>query len=265
MSVLFILFIIAFALLVLYGLYKLFMGSGGAGVKVIWVILLLVLGASFYLLYTYFFKKKSTLVSSVHLKGSTPTVIASKDIEVPNSPNSAFGVWVYVNSWNSNSEKYVFSASGSIVTSQFSLFFDRSKPSLFCQVKTGCTAETQSIEKILITDSFPMQKWVYVIVSLNGAFIDCYIDGKLITSHKLNDAAVTLACTGNTLEINMGTDFDAYVYNFIRYTNAMTPQQAYKTFYSTAPSGSSTGFFTGMNINLAVVTNGDTCKATKIL
>ena len=264
MTVLFILFIIAFILLVLYCLYNLFFGSGSPSMKSVWVVLLILLGVSFWLMYTYFFNTDTKLVSSVHLKGSTPTIIAADTLKQPNSAVSAYGVWVYVNTWNSSAEKTVFTTKGNI-DNQLSLVFHQSKPILYCDVRTGCESASTVQERITITESFPLQKWVYVIVSLSGAFVDCYIDGKLINSHKLGNTALTLSCTGNTLSIAMGTNFDAYAYNFIRYTNVMTPQQAYQTFYSTAPSSNNLGLFSGLNVNLAIVKNDGSCSTTKII
>lgn len=261
MSVLFILLTILFVLAVIALIYKFFFGDSSATMRVVWVVLLVILILVFYFVYTYFINTSSTLTSSVYLNGTQPTVIPVSSITAPNSANSALGVWIYINSWNNTTKKIVFSTS----KNEISLYFDATKPVLYAGIMTGCTPGTQEVEEILITDSFPMQKWAYVIVSLNGIFVDCYLDGKLITSHKLNNNSLAVSCTGNTWDINMGVGFDAYAYNLIRYTEAMTPQKAYQTFYSTAPSSSSTGLLSGMNVNLAIVTNGSTCNATTIV
>lgn len=260
MSVLLILFIIAFALLAVYFLYNLFFGGGNSALKVVWVVLLILLGVGFYLIYTFYFQTSSSSASLVYLNSTKPTVIAASTLSSLNSANSAFGIWVYVNTWNTDSPKTVFSTSGN----EIGLYFHATQPSLYCGIQTGCGTNNKHVEKVLVTDSFPLQKWTYVIISLNGLFIDCYIDGKLVTSHRLQDAITSVSCTGNEWNIQMGQNFDAYAYNLIRYTNAMTPQQAYQTFYSTAPSSSMTGAMSGMSVNLAIVTNNDTCNATSI-
>ena len=257
----FIFIIILFILLVLFALYNLFLGSGSASNKIIWLFVLIFLGVGFYLIYIYFFKTQSTLVTSLYLNKTPATVIDGKTFSSPNSPYSSYGIWIYVNSWNSNSQKTIFTTTGS----ELSLYFDATRPSLYCSIQTGCSASASQTERILISDSFPLQKWTYVIISLNGAFIDCFLDGKLITSHKLNNSALAISCTSNNWSLNMGTGFDAYAYNLIRYTEAMSPQKAYQTFYSTAPSGNSTGLLTGSSVNLAIVTNNDNCNATTIL
>jgi len=261
MTVLAILFIIAAALIALFILYKLILGNDGVTMKVIWGLFLVGFCVGFYFLYVYLFTSTSTVVSSVYLKGSTPTVIDAKTFVSPNSPNSAFGVWIYVNSWNSTGNKTVFKTSGNEV----SLYFDPTTPSLKCNVQSGCSTNEKQTETILITKNFPLQKWTYVVISLNGAFIDAFLDGKLIASHKMNNASLSIACGTTSWSINMGTGFDAYAYNLIRYTHAMTPSEAYQTYYSTAPTSNGLGLFNGMNINLAIVTNNDACDSTIIL
>jgi hypothetical protein len=36
----------------------------------------------------------------------------------------------------------------------------------------------------MITDNFPLQKWVYIIISVDNQYVDAYLDGKLIQSHR---------------------------------------------------------------------------------
>jgi len=261
MSILGILCMIVVGLIALYTLYQIFLGTGSLIVKVMWGVLLAGLGAAAYFIYIYLIATNSTVVTSVYLKSSTPTIIDAKTLTSPNAANSAFGIWIYVNSWNTTNKKVVFKTSGNEV----SLYFDPTTPSLKCDVQSGCVANQKQTETITITNNFPLQKWTYVVVSLNGAFIDAFLDGKLIASHKMLNSSLSIACGNTPWNINMGTEFDAYAYNLIRYTHAMTPTEAYQTYYSTAPSSNSLGIFNGMNINLAIVTNDNTCDSTVIL
>lgn len=258
MSVLLIFVIFIFIILGFYFLYNLFVGDGPVYMKGIWAILLIVLGVAFYFIYMKYFSQKSTLITTVYLRKKPATVIDAKSITDPNKANSSFALWLYVNSWNSNGPKTVFETSNN----EISLEFETTKPTLFCKISTGCGEK--KLEKVVITENFPLQKWCYVVVSVNGAYIDCFLDGKLITSHNLDNAVTTLTCAEQTYSILMGTEMDAYVYNLIRYTYSMNPQQAYSTYFSTSPPLSGTGLLSGMNINLAIVKDADTCNAEVI-
>jgi len=77
-------------------------------------------------------------------------------------------------------------------------------------------------------DNIPIQKWVNVIVSLNGRTLDVYIDGKLVRTCVLpgvakiaNDAPVYVTPLGG---------FSGYTSNVNYYANSLNPQEAYNIY-----------------------------------
>lgn len=232
----------------------------------VWILLVVVVIVLIYITYLYMTKKNVVLASTVYLNDTTAKTIENDKISSPKSANFALGFWLYVNSWNTNGIKKVFSYSyGTTGEFPISLSFDTTKPILYAEFMTGCSA-TKKNEKIVVTNNFPLQKWVYVIVSANGNYIDCYLDGKIITSYQIRNQSLSVTCIENPklLSVVMGTGFDAYVYNFQRYTQEMTPAKAMSTYYSTAPAQKDSGLFAGYGVTLQVTKDGAVDKSLPI-
>lgn len=201
------------------------------------IILLLLI----YVLYWYVFNRNVSLSSSKTLY-SVNTPITS--ISSPTSYIYSYGIWVYVNSWDSNIVKTIFSRDQNI-----KLYLGKSEPTLNCNINLN-----NRVESVEITDNFPMQKWVHIIVSLDNDFFDAYIDGKLVKSVKLQNIVKTPSATAPIIlgSIQSTGVFDAYVSKFVRWTFAMDPQTAWNNYM--AGNGSST-FFSNYNANLTILQN----------
>ena len=107
----------------------------------------------FYILYTFFLMKSTELTTTASLSSSNPPI----DINRPNGLRYAYGIWIYVNSWDSNTDKTIFKRDSSI-----KLFFDSLKPELQCELYVN-----QDNVSVTITDNFPLQKWVHVVISVD--------------------------------------------------------------------------------------------------
>jgi len=130
-----------------------------------------------YVLYTFYVKKSSVLVTTASLKGSNTPITA---LSAPQSTRYAYGIWVYINTWSPNVAKTIFSRANNI-----DLYLDSDKATLKCKITQS--PEPNPPQIITITDNFPIQKWVCVVISADGQFIDCYLDGKLMNSNKLKN------------------------------------------------------------------------------
>ena len=76
----------------------------------------------------------------------------------------------------------------------------------------------------VIMDNFPLQKWVYVVISVDNNVVDLYIDGKLIRSHKVDIAQV-----GETSDIEFGR-LDAFIAKMEREPKPMDPSYAWSKY-----------------------------------
>jgi hypothetical protein len=182
-------------------------------VLVILVILLL------YFLYVYFVKKSNTLTKSANLNSKNP------DYTTLNSGQStryAYGIWVFINTWNTTTDKIVFSRKDNI-----KLYLDKTKPQLYCDITQNPASSDN--KPIAVTDNFPVQKWTLVVISADGQIIDCYIDGKLVTSTKLSNAPNPPSDAATSPAI-LGTGWDCYVAGFTNWSGPVGPQEVWDTY-----------------------------------
>lgn len=180
----------------------------------------IILGVMVLLLLYYLITSKSAnnLVSTVDLNKSNPSISAST-LPSPGSTRYSYGLWVYVNTWSTNNEKRIISRGDDFVLS-----LDKTSPTLKCKFKLNGTPASK---EIIITNNFPIQKWTYVIVSVDNQIIDTYLDGKLVLSTKLPNLPVT-----STADISIGekNTSDIFLSRIDRWTYIMDPQSAWNNY-----------------------------------
>ena len=113
-----------------------------------------------YYLYVNYIGAVKTMAKSADLNSVQPTIT---NIDKPANLNYSYGVWVYVNSWNNSSTKTIFGR-----TNNIRLYLEKNTPTLKCDI----TTTSNQNETIIITDNYPLQKWVYIIVSVDGRIVD---------------------------------------------------------------------------------------------
>uniref|UniRef100_A0A6C0ET39 LamG-like jellyroll fold domain-containing protein n=1 Tax=viral metagenome TaxID=1070528 RepID=A0A6C0ET39_9ZZZZ len=192
------------------------------------IILGIVIIILIYVLYRYFTNTTTTLGSLTDLSSrSTTTPFTIKgDIASSTSPRYSFGLWLYIDTWDSNQTKNIFYRQNSD-TSKYDirLYLEPYSPILKCDFYTKGSSSTQT-ETITITNNFSVQKWVYIIISADNKIIDCYIDGKLVTSQQLQNQP-----TFSDTDIYVGS-FNAHLAKFQRITSPMDPQTAWSNYMS---------------------------------
>lgn len=199
------------------------------------IILITIVIILIYVLYVYFVKQSSTLVSSASLLNSNSPYT---NISSGQSTRYAYGIWVYVNTWNTTSQKVIFTQQNNIT-----VYLAADTPSLYLHI-----AQTPQGQDILITDNFPIQKWVYVVVSSDNMIIDCYLDGKLVNSTKLAGSPTP---PGTSPSVSLGTGWDCYIAGFQNWSGPVGPQQVWDTYLS-GQGNAITRFFAQYSINIAV-------------
>jgi hypothetical protein len=200
------------------------------------IILGIIIVFLIYYLYVNYIGAVKTMTKSADLNTAIPNITT---IDRSANLNYSYGLWLYVNSWDNSKEKIIFTRANNI-----KLYLDTSTPTLKCDI-----VKTSGVETVIITDNFPLQKWVYVIVSVDGRIVDCYINGKLVKSQKLSsdtrqpgDSAASPIVLGQ---------FDAILANFSRTITPMDPQTAWNNYNK--GNGISGGLFSigsyGANLN----------------
>jgi hypothetical protein len=204
------------------------------------IILGIIIVVLIYVLYKYFTTSTATLGSLVDLSKTSSTTAFTKaaDLKDPSTTRYSYGLWLYIDTWNTSSDKTIFfreaSASSSIARLyDIRLYLDTSSPTLKCDFHID-TTDTIKTDTITITTNFPIQKWVYITVSVDNKIIDCYIDGKLVTSQQLKG---NLIAQNSNAPIYVG-NFNAQLAKFQR-TNAPTDPQTVWSNYSAGNGGNS--------------------------
>lgn len=187
-------------------------------------VLAIVLLVALYLLYQ-LYKDKSTIVEKVDLKTSSPSIDFAS-LPSPNTTRYSYGVWMFVNSWSNLEEKNIFSRSSMAGKYDIRLYLDKDSPRLKCDILT----EGDVKETITLTDNFPVQKWVFVVVSIDNQIVDTYLDGKLVVSKKLVNMPVISKANivlGNSAA---SSTMDIILSKFSRWTSPMDPKTAWSKY-----------------------------------
>ena len=207
------------------------------------IILAIVVVLLFYILYKYFMLNSTELSKSASLSATNPA------IPIVNSPSSlryAYGIWLYVNSWNTGVSKTIFSR-----TNNIKLYLDSTAPVLKCDITMNGGAAIKTLE---ITDNFPLQKWAHVVVSVDNQYVDAYLDGKLIKSGRMIDGQNGPATpTGKDMIIGGGSTFDAYVSKFKHWAEPIDPQTVWSEYMSGNGQSRVTSFISSYGIDLSII------------
>jgi len=218
------------------------------------IILGIILIILIFFLVRYFTNTSSNLTKTANLN----TAIAGIKVNNPQATRYAYGIWVYVNTWNSSVTHTIFNRANNI-----NLYLDKNAPTLKCKMNMS----DGTVSTMTITDNFPLQKWVCIIISVDNLFVDAYLDGKLTQSMKFlnvtqtnnvyNMVGINQPPDVNTL-MNIGNapsnvGWDAYIAQFQQWSSGpINPQTAWSFYMSgngTNPLSSVLGNY-GINIQL---------------
>jgi hypothetical protein len=229
------------------------------------IILAIVVILLFYILYRFFMIKSTELTQTASLLDSTPSIpIENK----PTSTRYSYGIWIYVNSWNSSIKKTIFER-----TNNIKLYFAEAAPVLKCNITMadgqtlgeGQAAPTTTLE---ITDNFPIQKWVHIVTSVDNQYLDVYLDGKLIKSGRLYTEAVAADTTTKTdavsestpktpgdepMVLGSGTKYDAYIAKFNHWSLPLDPQTVWSTYKEGNGQSGMNNYISSYGIDLSIL------------
>lgn len=197
-------------------------------------ILILILGIVIILvlawyIYNRYFSGIDTLTSGqVVLNTNNPiTPIAVSSLSFPNSTRHAYGVWIYVNSWSTNTTKVIISRLNDII-----LYLDKVTGTLNCIISPNyidpdvVTKNSNNQSSIInITNNFPLQKWVYIVVNIDNTVVDVYLDGKMVKSLQIKQVA-----PDNSSPIYIGNGYDAVLTYLQRWSYALDPQTVWNSY-----------------------------------
>jgi len=144
---------------------------------------LVILGIVLIFVLYYFLSSSGTTVLSNKLDLSTDQpAIAITNISEPASRKYSYELWMYVYNFQ-GTNNYIISRGSAVdaTKTNIGIKLDSSSPKLSLDYTATATGAS-STKSIVITDNFPLQTWVHLIVSVDDKYIDIYMNGKLIKS-----------------------------------------------------------------------------------
>jgi len=196
---------------------------------VFWVSTILVL----YIIYLYYMSINTPVVNS------TTLTIQNADVLIPANVNAAssrysYGIWMYVNTWDNTVVKPIILRDQTVpgAVPQISIYLDKTSPILWATI---APSNSGVVPPMSITDSFPIQKWTYVFVSVDTQYVDMYIDGKLVKSMKLPYIPAPPAINASPIHIGKGSDgryvsSDVFLTKLQWWPSAFSPQAVWNEY-----------------------------------
>jgi len=181
--------------------------------------LIIVLAIIVILLIYYIYTKITatpTVGNNIDLTQS-PAVIKSSTITNPYSASYTIGVWVYVSNFDTTSNNIgdflKYETTGVNKKTLFSLVMDSTIPILRCKLLLSDDTNYQTITITSENERFPIQQWVYVVVSVSPSFVECYLNGRFVSATRTgtytNSNSVTTVKGLKIISPTAGTDVEA--------------------------------------------------------
>lgn len=242
---------------------------GGEGMNPIYIILgVIIFVVIAYFVYTSFFTGINNLsAGQINLNVQTaPAPILVTTLTNPNSTRYAYGIWVYVNTWDNTKFKTIFSRYSDIV-----LYLDKDSSILKCYINPtprptpdaviGDTliSSTYNTDAIFVTNNFPIQKWMYITVVIDNTKVDFYLQGKMVKSLTINQVA-----PDKLSNIYYGYNYDAVVSGFQRWPLPLDNQSVYNYYLNGVSSISTSSMTGGYNAKVTITKDNKQTSEFKV-
>lgn len=144
------------------------------------VILGVILLVVIYILYKVIKEKGKTVAAKINLTTSNDVMAMSK-LVTPNSSRYYLMTWILVEHKASQPDTMFKIQNSDGSTIKLSINLDATSTLKYTIKNDGDSNSTEHT----IMENFPLQKWVCVVLSIDGDVVDIYIDGKMTRSQKL--------------------------------------------------------------------------------
>lgn len=188
------------------------------------IIMIAILALVIYIVYTYVYMTSIIINKPIDLKVSKQMSYDAAKMKQPGSTRYYYECWLYIDyNFPTDKEHVIFNRGAYLIViltgSELSIWEGGEVPNTGLYVKqpkdpnnpNNQKAGTVNGTKILtLSTSFPFQKWVQIVISVDGATIDAYLDGKLVktvTNKRLGTDNTTPITAGNSYTIGKMNQF----------------------------------------------------------
>ena len=116
----------------------------------------------------------------------------------------------------------------------------------------------------IITD-FPIQKWVYFAVNVNGQLVETYLNGKLVSTEMIPSGTTNLTPSTRTNLFLGSSSCDGYITKFKRIASVLTADQAWANYLAGNGLATFTNWLAGYNASLSISTTANDAKTYTLL
>ena len=217
------------------------------------ILVIIVVVIILVILYNIFFTKSNLLITGL-VPANITTIIDKSRLPSNISSNFAWSIWFFINDWNVNygSSKIVFyqaTDKNTFSNSNIIVKLDSYENNLGIEMRTfDTTGGDTSFVNNYIIPNIEIQKWVNLIISVEGRTLDIYLHGKLVRTFVLPNTAdlmpqnVYVGDTDNYFDGNMG--------RLQYFANSLNPQQAYNIYKDGISSNLISDFFNKYRLKL---------------
>lgn len=242
------------------------------------VIILIIVIIKYVLSDPYTLHNLQNAETTTRIKASS---LATNGSNVPSS-NFAYSIWFYINDWNYRygEKKVIFGRMGSSGNSNnnqisgvngldpcpavvLGAIENNVGISLACYPginQPPTTPGGNTVIKTCYVDNVPVQKWVNLILSVNGRTQDIYIDGKLVRTCLL--PGVASINSNSDVYVTPSGGFNGWTSKFQYFPTPLNPQQAWNIYLKGYSNWLS--FLSAYQIKLSLVEYGHTENSVSI-
>jgi len=204
----------------------------------LFIILGIVVVLILYFVYTFLFPPKSKVASKNYLGNGVQNVPFEK-LENPSSVKYSIEVWIYANSLNNINAAYSEGQGAGLSNNDtkpgciFQIYERGTSGNNVCflQLFNDSTLafynNTYTTKPTVVVPNFPLQRWVYVVISVDNSLVDLYLDGKLIRSAKLAGYTPGVPTMESNFSFGNG---DIYIAGMNRIANTTDSNTVFKNY-----------------------------------
>lgn len=239
-----------------------------------YTIIVLVFVILFMLCVGYLYFTSQVLTSGVVSLTAAPASVSPilwTSITQPASPVYHYEGWLFITQLPTvGSYDVIFSRQGTSNT-QIALVIDSSAELLIVSDSSVATNGVFSSlgNSILLYNQFPLQKWVYFVINVNGSILEAYLNGKLVYT------GFTQTTSGNPLYLqNQNPQYNIYVgattggdSNFVGYITkflysptVLLPDNVWKNYTSGNGLATLSSWLNGYNVGFSIYDSAQMVK-----
>lgn len=197
-----------------------------------------------YMLYKYLTNK--TLTSGiVQLNNPTAYTYTYDKLQNPTSKIYSFAGWMFLTGQTGSTGGYIMQRTDPTTGINIGLFVNGTTLSLY--------GGQQTAPLFTITNQIPLQKWIYVVVNVNGDLVEVYLNGKIVKTVQFTPGTLTTHFNATAPLIIGNTSIQGYLTQFILASQLLDASTVWKNYLSgNGLSNQLLSYFMPYNINMTV-------------